>query len=64
MAGVGTALVPDFLAERALKEGSVVLNSRHRMPSGRAYYMNIKNARRHEPLIDELCSWVLKVARR
>jgi LysR family transcriptional regulator, glycine cleavage system transcriptional activator len=64
MAGVGSALVPDFLAERALEKGRVVLASRHRMPSGRAYYMNIKHARRHEPLIDGFCSWVLKTARR
>lgn len=64
MAGVGVALVPDFLAEHKLKEGRVILSSSHRMPSGRAYYMNIKHARRHEPLIDEFCSWVLKVARR
>ncbi len=64
MAGVGVALIPDFLAERPLKEGSIMLGSRHRMPSGRAYYMNIKHARRHEPLIDGFCSWVLKGARR
>ena len=64
MAGVGVALVPDFLADRALKEGNVALSTRHRMPSGRAYYMNIKHARRHEPLIDEFCAWTLKVAKR
>ncbi len=64
MAGVGVALIPDFLAEHKLKEGRVVLSSSHRMPSGRAYYMNIKHARRHEPLIDQFCSWVLKAARR
>lgn len=62
-AGIGVALVPDFLAERALTAGRVALASSHRMPSGRAYYMNIKHARRHEPLIDAFCSWVLKVAR-
>ncbi|UDF33086.1 UNVERIFIED_ORG: LysR family transcriptional regulator (plasmid) [Roseateles sp. XES5] len=64
MAGVGVALVPDFLAERSLKEGSVVLASRHRMPSGRAYYINIKHARRHEPLIDAFCAWIVKIAAR
>lgn len=64
MAGAGVALVPDFLADRALKDKSVVLSSQHRMPSGRAYYMNIKHARRHEPLIDEFCSWILSAARR
>lgn len=63
MAGLGTALVPDFLADRTLKSGTVRLASHHRMPSGRAYYINIKHARRHEPLIDGLCSWILQTAR-
>lgn len=63
ISGMGLALVPDFLAERPLQEGRLTLKGNHRFPTGRAYYINVKHSRRHEPLVRDLCSWVLKNAK-
>lgn len=56
--GVGAVLVPDFLAEHAIINGSVRKLAPLRIPTGRAYYLNVKHIRRREPQIDALCRWV------
>ncbi|KQV12286.1 hypothetical protein ASC97_14125 [Rhizobium sp. Root1203] len=59
---LGIGLVPHFLAEGAVAKRRVVLWHQGRMPSGRSYFMNIKQARRHEPQIRDFASWVRRTA--
>jgi len=63
ISSVGIALVPDFLAEEALKDGRLRLWSDVAMPSGRSYFMNIKHARRQEKAIQEFSAWVRRAAK-
>lgn len=59
---LGVGLVPHFLAESAVARQRVVLWHEGRMPSGRSYFMNIKQARRQEPQIRDFASWVRRTA--
>jgi LysR family transcriptional regulator, glycine cleavage system transcriptional activator len=57
-AGLGIALVPDFLAERDIQERSLAFFESTRVPSRRAYQLCFKHSRRHEAGIKALASWV------
>lgn len=57
-AGAGTALVPDFLAERDLTSGALLAVSPQRPPSGRTYRLCFKEGRAGEPPIAALAHWL------
>jgi LysR family glycine cleavage system transcriptional activator len=57
-AGVGLALVPDFLAAEALANGSLELVHRARVPSGRRYHLCFKTAHATDPAIRTLSRWI------
>jgi LysR family transcriptional regulator, glycine cleavage system transcriptional activator len=59
--GLGIALVPQFLAEQRLAANGLRLWNDTRMPSGRAYYLNVKHARRNEPDIRNFVAWVRRM---
>lgn len=56
--GAGTALVPDFLAERDIAAGTLALATPHRAPSGRVYRLCFKERRAAEPAIAALARWL------
>lgn len=57
-AGLGVALVPDFLAERELDNGALQLAHPHRAASGRTYHLCFKETRANEPAIAALAAWL------
>ncbi len=56
-AGLGAALVPDFLAARDLETGSVRLLDDVSLPTHEDYYLCVKESRRSEPALDSLVRW-------
>jgi LysR family glycine cleavage system transcriptional activator len=56
--GQGAALVPDFLAEEALAQGSLAYLDRRRVPSGRSYHLCFKAARSMDAEIRLLANWM------
>lgn len=56
-AGLGAALVPDFIAARDLERGALVLLDRARMQSGRIYRLCFKHMRSAEPALLSLVQW-------
>ncbi len=56
-AGLGTALVPDFLAEPAIGTGLLQRVHPEGLPTGDDYYLCIKEARRSEPALAALAGW-------
>ncbi|MFO1120785.1 MAG: LysR family transcriptional regulator [Hyphomicrobiales bacterium] len=57
-AGLGIALVPDFLAQRDLESGVLACFDRQRLPTGRTYHLCYKHARSQEPTIQALAGWM------
>lgn len=57
-AGIGAALVPDFLAERGLGDGTLVKLPGEPMPTGLNYYLSMKFSRRQEPALVALTQWL------
>jgi LysR family glycine cleavage system transcriptional activator len=57
-AGLGVALVPDFLARRDIENGALAYFDRTRMPSRRVYNLCYKHSRAHEAGIRNLCQWL------
>jgi LysR family glycine cleavage system transcriptional activator len=57
-AGLGLALVPDFLAAEALAHGSLELVHRAKVPSGRRYHLCFKTAHAADPDIRALSRWI------
>lgn len=57
-AGLGVALVPDFLARRPIEEGSLAYFDRTRMSAGRAYHLCFKTSRSHEAEIRKIALWL------
>jgi len=57
-AGLGIALVPDFLARRDIEAGGVRYFDRTPMPSGRRYHLCIKKSRAQDPEIRALVQWL------
>jgi DNA-binding transcriptional LysR family regulator len=62
-AGVGAALVPDFLAAEALSNGSLRQISPSAMPAGRTYRLCYKVSRAGEAEIRALAQWMRSQAR-
>jgi DNA-binding transcriptional LysR family regulator len=62
-AGHGVALVPDFLAMREIRAGTVVLYHDARLPSGRTYRLCIKDTRTGEAKLKTLTNWLVSVAK-
>lgn len=56
--GAGVALVPHFLADLRLSSDRLRTWHSTRLPTGRAYYLNVKHARRSEPGIKNFVNWV------
>jgi DNA-binding transcriptional LysR family regulator len=57
-AGLGAALVPDFLARRHVEDGSLVYLNRLAMPSGRVYRLCYKQSRAREAAITAFSRWL------
>lgn len=57
-AGLGIALVPDFLAGRELASGALERIGRALLPSGRRYHLCFKKSRAQEPEIRALVQWL------
>lgn len=57
-AGLGAALVPDFLARRHIEDGSLVYLNRLSMPSGRVYRLCFKQFRAKEAAITAFSRWL------
>lgn len=57
-AGVGVALVPEFLVRCNLHNGVLKLFDQHAMPSGRTYNLCFKQSRRSDHAIQALLKWL------
>jgi DNA-binding transcriptional LysR family regulator len=57
-AGLGVALVPEFLAARDLEAGTICLFGRTRMAAGRSYHLCFKTSRAREDEISALANWM------
>lgn len=57
-AGLGLALVPDFLARRDIAVGLVCAFDRTLIPSGRRYHLCFKKSRAQDPDIRTLVQWL------
>lgn len=57
-AGLGAALVPDFLAAREIEAGTVCFFDKTRMESGRRYHLCFKRSRAREEEIGALVQWM------
>lgn len=62
-AGIGAALVPDFLAERDIASGDLVALPGRPMPTGQNYYLSVKFSRHQEPALSSLTQWLRSEAR-
>jgi DNA-binding transcriptional LysR family regulator len=58
-AGQGIALVPDFLAAREIGSGTVVAFDDTLIPSGRTYYLCIRETRVNETKLKKLTDWLI-----
>ncbi len=63
-AGLGAALVPDFLAARDIEAGRLQLLDDAAVPTHEDYYLCVKESRRSEPAIDALIRWFKSELRR
>ncbi len=57
-AGLGAALVPDFLVASDIASGRIALLDQIGLPTQQDYFLCIKEARRHEPALVALASWL------
>jgi LysR family glycine cleavage system transcriptional activator len=58
-AGQGVALVPDFLMARDLRSGTVTTFNDALIPSGRTYYLCIRETRANEAKLKKLTEWLV-----
>ncbi|MCT2539664.1 LysR family transcriptional regulator [Sedimentimonas flavescens] len=63
-AGMGAALVPDFIAFPLMARGEVVRLPGDPVPTGLTYDIQVKYERRNEPDIARLVTWLRSAARR
>ncbi|MCO5063021.1 MAG: LysR family transcriptional regulator [Rhizobiaceae bacterium] len=56
-ARLGAALVPDFLVEKDLNAGTLVLLSSKAYPTSEDYYLCMKSSRRTEPGLNKVAKW-------
>lgn len=57
-AGLGIALVPDFLAAREVEAGSIEYFDRTVVPSGRRYHLCFKKSRAQQDELKKLAQWM------
>jgi LysR family glycine cleavage system transcriptional activator len=57
-AGLGMALVPEFLARRDLESGALHRFDRTLLPAGRRYHICFKQSRRADPQIRAMVQWL------
>lgn len=57
-AGLGIALVPEFLAARHAEEGAIVYFDPTPVPSNRRYHLCFKRTRAHEPELKAITQWM------
>jgi LysR family glycine cleavage system transcriptional activator len=57
-AGLGVALVPDFVARRDVEAGTLAHFDRVRLPTGRTYRFCFKQTRAHEAGLKALVQWL------
>lgn len=57
-AGLGAALVPDFLVARDLADGTLLRLHQDHMPTQDGYYFSIKESRSNEPGLEMLSRWL------
>ena len=62
-AGMGAALIPDFLAAPALARGELFRLAGKPMPTGLSYDLHLKYERRKETDIRQLVTWLRRTAR-
>ena len=63
LAGMGVALLPEYLIEEELASGTLVRAYGHRYRTGRAYYLTYPESRRHWPAAVAFREWVAVQAR-
>ncbi|BBK34109.1 LysR family transcriptional regulator [Stella humosa] len=61
-AGLGAALVPDFLVQRDIEGGSLVRLPGKALPTREDYFLCIKESRRAEPMLAAVLDWFAKEA--
>lgn len=58
LAGMGVALLPDFMAARSISEGRLRRLPGQPLPTGQSYEIHIPNERRHETAIVTFTTWL------
>jgi LysR family glycine cleavage system transcriptional activator len=58
-AGQGIALIPDFLAAREIRSGTVTAYDDALIPSGRTYHLCIRETRANEAKLKKLTDWLV-----
>lgn len=57
-AGVGAALVPDFVADESISAGDLIVLENFLQPSGRTYKLCFKTARSKDPDLKAFAKWI------
>ncbi|TNC65376.1 LysR family transcriptional regulator [Rubellimicrobium roseum] len=64
VAGLGMALVPEFLAARPIANGSLIAADPVRLTGRRTYRLHLREAKRDDPAIRALAGWLVAQAGR
>jgi DNA-binding transcriptional LysR family regulator len=59
---MGVALIPPFLIQRELREGSLVIANEHELPSSKAYYLAVPERHRELTAIKVFHEWLMQQA--
>ncbi|PWK72704.1 LysR substrate-binding domain-containing protein [Aminobacter sp. AP02] len=62
-AGIGAALIPDFMAEQDVAEGKLARLPGEPMPTGQHYFLSVKFSRHQEPALAGLSKWLRATVR-